>query len=213
MFLIEKVQESERGELARILTDAFVTNPAYSLIFKKKDQLEEGLLWLFKANLLIHNWEQTLTRVVREKDTGKIAGTFTLLPPDGIKIPLSVYFKVGILGFVRKFGLQSLIRMFALGKCNDSTLRKAIQTPEYHYLSMVVIREEYRGTGVGTFSIRSAIQELVASNPACKVLGLTTQLPENVAFYSRLGFTKLNEGDINFKGDRYSNYNMRYDIE
>ena len=210
--LIEKIHSSEINEVADMLTDAFTTNPAYSIIFKRESQQREGLLWLFKASLILDNHKQTLTSVVKEKDTGKIIGTFTLIPPQGVKKGISIYSKIGILGFISKFGLKSLTRMLCLESCNKLSLKKSIQIPEYYYLSMVVIREEYRGAGIGSYAIKYAIKELISSNPVCNLIGLTTQLPENVAFYSRLGFDKLDEGYINFKGDRYYNYNMKLNI-
>ena len=99
--------------------------------------------------------------------------------------------------------------MLGLDNCNKLALKESIRTSEYYYLSMVVIREEYRGRGIGSYAIKYVIQELIASNPACNLIGLTTQLPENVTFYSRLGFEKLDEGAIDFKGNRYYNYNMK----
>ena len=209
---IEKMHLSEINEVANILTNAFKTNPAYSIIFKKKNQLEEGLFWLFKASLRLNNHKQTLTRVIKEKDTGKIIGAFALIPPEGVKNGFSIYFKVGIIGFILKFGLKSLTRILGLDKCNKLSLTTSIGTSEYYYLSMVVIREEYRGTGIGSYAIKYAIQELISSNPTCNLIGLTTQLPENVTFYSRLGFVKLDEGFIDFKGDRYYNYTMKLHI-
>jgi len=210
--LIEKIHSSEINEVADMLTDAFKTNPAYSIIFKRKNQQKEGLLWLFKTSLILNNHKQTLTSVIKEKDTRKIIGTFTLIPPQGVKIKISTYSKIGIFGFILKFGLRSLTRMLALDSCNKSSLTKSIKVSEYYYLSMVVIREEYRGTGIGSYAIKYAIQELISSNPTCNLIGLTTQLLENVSFYSRLGFDKLDEGYINFKGDRYYNYNMKLTI-
>ena len=210
--LIEEIHESEMEEVAGILTDAFKTNPAYSIIFKNKNRPEKGLLWLFKASLTLNNHKQILTRVVKEKDTGKIIGTFTLIPPRGVKNGISIYFKIGIPGFISKFGLKSFIRILGLDDCNKSSLTKSMETSEYYYLSMVVIREEYRGMGIGSYAIKYAIRELISSNPACNLIGLTTQLPENVTFYSRLGFDKLNEGYIDFKGDMYYNYNMKLNI-
>ena len=197
------------NEVAGILTDAFRTNPAYSLIFKNKNQQEEGLLWLFGASLMLNNHKQTLTRVIKEKDTGKIIGTYTLIPPQGVKNGIAIYSKIGIPGFISKFGLTSFIRMLGLDDCNKSSLTKSIGVSAYYYLSMVVVREGYRGTGIGSYAIKHAVQELISSNPACKLIGLTTQLPENVTFYTRLGFDKLDEGYIDFKGDRYYNYNMK----
>jgi len=74
---------------------------------------------------------------------------------------------------------------------------------------MVVIKKEYQGKGVGSRALKQAIGELISSAPACRLMGLTTQLPENVTFYSRLGFEKIGEGEVYFKEDHYYNYNMR----
>ncbi|GHV21842.1 hypothetical protein FACS1894174_05770 [Bacteroidia bacterium] len=208
-FLIEKIQYSEMDEVANMLTDSFLTNPAYAIIFKKENQRRDGLLWLFKASLILNNQKQTLTHVVKEKNTDRIIGTFTLLLPQGVKNDLSAYLKIGLPGFITKFGINSLIRMLSLDDCNKKTLTESIKSCEYYYLSMVVIREEFRGTGIGSYAIKYAIQELISSNPVCNLMGLTTQLPENVTFYSRLGFEKLDEGYIDFKGDKYYNYNMK----
>ena len=209
MFLIEKIRHSEIDEVADILTDAFMTNSAYSLIFKKKNQLKNGLLWLFKTSLILNNDKQTLTRVIKEKDTQKIVGTFTVIPPQGVKNGIFVYSKIGIFGFILKFGLKPLIKMLDLDKFNKLLLTKSIKTSHYHYLSMVAVREEYRGNGVGSYAIKYAVRELISSNSDCKLIGLTTQLPENAEFYSRLGFVKLDEGFIDFKKEIYYNYNMK----
>jgi ribosomal protein S18 acetylase RimI-like enzyme len=165
-----------------------------------------------KTNLILNNHKQALTRVIKEKDTGIIIGTFTLIPPQGVKNGIAVYSKIGIPGFIIKFGLKSFIRMLGLDHCNKLSLTKSMNTSVYYYLSMVVIRERYRGAGIGSYAIKYAVQELVSSNPACNLIGLTTQLPENVAFYSRLGFDKIDEGYIDFKRDRYYNYNMKLNI-
>jgi ribosomal protein S18 acetylase RimI-like enzyme len=153
------------------------------------------------------NQNRILTSVIREKTTGTIIGTFTLIPPQGVKRGISVYLKTGIPRFILKFGIKALFRMLRLDGINKNTLKEAMQTSEYYYLSMVAIVKEYRGEGIGSHAIKSAIQTLVSSGTACSLLGLTTQLPENKIFYSRLGFTTLDEGYISFKGDKYYNYN------
>lgn len=103
--------------------------------------------------------------------------------------------------------------MMRLDNINKSTLSNSIKTSEFYYLSMVVIQKEYRGSGIGSYAIKQAIEELVSSNPSCNLLALTTQLPENVVFYSRLGFNLLDEGYIDFKRDRYYNYNMKLNVK
>ena len=210
--LIEKIQYSEIDEVAGVLTEAFKTNPAYSIIFKKKEQSEAGLLWLFKTNLFMLNKQQILTNVIKEKNTGKIIGTFTIIPPQGIKSSISVYAKIGLPKFIWKFGINSLVRMLSLDKYNKKLLAEAMQISNYYYLSMVVVKEEYRGLGVGTFALKRAIEELKSSVSYLNLMGLTTQLPENIVFYSRLGFEKLDEKTIDFKGDKYFNSNMRLNL-
>ncbi len=210
--LIEKMQHSEINEVVDILTDAFKTNPAYLLIFKKKKQFEMGLFWLFKSALLIHNQRRALTHVVKEIDSGKIIGTFTLVPPEGVNENISIYLKLGIPNFILKHGMNTLLRMLSMDSFNEKLLTKAMGTSEYYYLTMVVIKKEYRGTGVGSYALKCATQELISSEPTCKLLGLTTQLPENEVFYSRLGFSTLDEGYVEFKKDKYYNYNMKLNL-
>jgi len=210
--IIEEMRSSEIDEVAEILTDAFETNSAYSLIFKKDAQLKEGLYWLFKTSLVLNNCKRTLTYVMKEKETGKIVGAYSIVPPRGVKTGISIYFKIGLPGFISKFGMDSFIRMLGLNSANKMTLAQSIGVPEYYYLSMVVIRKEYRGTGIGSQAVKKTIQKLAASKPICNVMGLTTQLPENVTFYTRLGFEKLNEGYVYYKGDKYYNYNLKLNI-
>jgi GNAT superfamily N-acetyltransferase len=121
--------------------------------------------------------------------------------------------KIGMLSFILKFGIKSLIRMLGLNDLNKLSLSKSIKVSDYYYLSMVVVRNEYRGKGIGSYAIKHAIQEIISSNTTCKFIGLTTQLAENVTFYARLGFEKIDEGYINFKGDRYYNYNLKQKLE
>jgi N-acetylglutamate synthase-like GNAT family acetyltransferase len=86
-----------------------------------------------------------------------------------------------------------------------------MKSKEYYYLSMVVVKEKYRRNGVGSFAVQSCLNGLLATERNCHLLGLTTQLPENAVFYSRLGFEKIDEGEVFFnKKIHYYNCNMKY---
>ena len=209
---IEELKKDEHEKVATILTDAFETNPAYSLIFTGKDKLRDGLLWLFKTNLFLLNRKTTVTKVVKEKKSDEILGVFSLLPPGGVKTKTMAYLQIGIPWFIKNFGFHTFRKMLGMDYFNKKLLVDAIGTTEYYYLSMVVVKEEYRGAGIGSFMIKNCIDELRTATKKCKVLGLTTQLPENVTFYSRLGFQTLNEGEVRFKQDCYYNYNMKLDL-
>ena len=208
-FFIEEIQAHEIEEVAVLLTDAFETNPAYSLVFHKND-LREGLIWLFRTNLFLLNRCQVLTRVIKEKRSGKIIGTYTLLPPEGVKRTLGDYLQIGLPAFIRRFGFSALLRIIGMDNLNKKILTDAMQSKEYYYLSMVVVKEEFRGTGIGSYAIKNCLNELHQLKRDCHLLGLTTQLPENVSFYSRLGFELIDEGSVHFRESHYYNYNMKY---
>jgi len=151
--------------------------------------------------------------VVKKESSGEIIGAFTLIPPQGVENSIWIYSKIGIGGFVSKFGLSALFRMLRLDAKNKQLLAKSLDNLEHYYLSMVAVKEEYRGYGVGSSMIKHVINELTASGSICNLIGLTTQLPENVIFYSRLGFDKLEEGTVIFGKSKYYNCNMRYDLQ
>jgi predicted N-acetyltransferase YhbS len=103
--------------------------------------------------------------------------------------------------------------MLGMENYNKKILTEAIKSKEYYYLSMVAVKEKYRGKGIGSFSIRSCLDELSETKRNCNLLGLTTQLPENVVFYSRLGFEKINDGEVFFnKKVHYYNCNMKLNL-
>lgn len=209
---IEKLQQSDIEKVAALLADTFETNPAYALIFKKKDTLWDGLYWLFKTNLILINKRGTVTSVAKEKATGNIIGVYSLLPPCGVESAFSDYWHIDLPQFIVKFGFGTLQKMLGMDSYNKQLLNEAIHTNEYYYLSMVAIKQEYRGEGIGSFMIRNCIDELKSRERKCHLVGLTTQLPENVTFYAKLGFQKLNEGEVQFKENRYYNYNIKYDL-
>ncbi|HCO68935.1 MAG TPA: N-acetyltransferase [Dysgonomonas sp.] len=211
-YIVEPLQHSEIEETASLLVDAFETNPAYSAIFKNKARVRDGLLWVFRTNLIINNYDQPLTKIIKEKETGEIIGTFTLVPPKGVKRNLSVYQKIGIPRFLAQFGLNTFVRMLRLDSINHKILNDSLKNSEYYYLSMVALKEEYRGRGIGSSALKYTLSELIKSNPDCRLMGLTTQLSENVTFYSRMGFETLDEGYITFKESKYYNYNMKLEF-
>jgi GNAT superfamily N-acetyltransferase len=209
-FYIEKMQIHEVNEVVHLLTDAFETNPAYAAIFNQAD-LRDGLTRLFGTSLFLLNRRQALTKVVKERDSGEIAGTFTLIPSGGAKRTFHDYLQAGIPEFISKFGLSVFCRMLRLENFNKKILTKALKLKEYDYLSMVVVKEKYRRQGVGSFAIKSGLDEWLKTERNSRLLGLTTQLPENVTFYSRLGFEKMDEGEVSFNRKiHYYNCNMKY---
>ncbi len=209
---IEDLQHNDHEKVAALLTDAFESNPAYALIFNEKDKLRDGLFWLFKTNLFLINRRISVTKVVKEKKSGEIIGVYSLLSPGGVKSQFSDYLNIGLFRFIFKFGLRTLHKMLAMDSYNKQLLTNAIGTNEHYYLSMVVIKEAYRGTGIGSYMIATCLEELRSVERKCHVVGLTTQLPESVTFYTRLGFQKLDEGEVQFKQDRYYNYNMKMSL-
>ena len=209
---IDNLKESEYEEAATILVDAFESNLAYASIFVNKDRLRDGLFWLFKTNLFLINRRQSVTKVVRMKNSMEIIGVFSLLPPNGIKSELRDYLKIGIPRFIMNFGFSTLRTMLKMDALNKQLLTNAIGANEYYYLSMVAVKANHQGSGIGSYMIDNCLQKLRSINRICHTVGLTTQLPENVTFYTRLGFQKLDEGEIQLKKGCYYNYNMKLNL-
>lgn len=209
---IDKLKESEYEEVATILVDTFESNLAYASIFVNKDKLRDGLFWLFKTNLFLINRRQAVTKVVRIKNSMEIIGVFSLLPPNGVKSEFRDYFKIGLPRFIMNFGFSALRTMLKMDSLNKQLLTNAIGTNDYYYLSMVAIKANYQGSGIGSYMIDDCLQKLRSINRICHIVGLTTQLPENVTFYTRLGFQKLDEREIQLKKGCYYNYNMKLDL-
>lgn len=209
---IEKLQKNDIKKASAMLADTFASNPAYALIFTKKDKLRDGLFWLFKANLFLLNQKISVTNVIKEKESGNIIGVYSLLPPGGVKSELKNYLQIGLPQFILKFGFRTLQKMLGMDSYNKQLLTKAINTDKYYYLSMVALKEESRGTGIGSIMIKHCIDELRTEERKGQIVGLTTQLPENVTFYTRLGFQKLDEGEVQYKQDSYYNYNMKLNL-
>lgn len=213
LYCIETLQMSDIPIVASILVESFETNPCYSLIFRSIEKKKSGLNWLFKANLYLLNNLQPSTSVIRLKSSGEIIGTYSLVHPNGVKMKFADYSAIGVTTFIKQFGFSSLYRMLRLDSLNKKTLNKAMQTSIYWYVSMVVIKKEFRGTGIGSYAIKNCLQNFKDSCSDVSTIGLTTQLPENVIFYSRLGFEQMNEGEIPFFKDTYYNYCLKYQMK
>jgi predicted GNAT family N-acyltransferase len=211
LYTIEILKMNDIPIVANILVESFETNPCYSLIFPKKKE-KQGLYWLFKASLYLLNNLQSSTYVIRLKNSGDIIGTYSLVHPNGVTNRFVDYYNIGIIQFIWQFGFSNLFRMLRLDSLNKKILTQAMQSSTYWYLSMVVIKKEFRGTGIGSLAIKKCLQDLKESCSGISTIGLTTQLPENVTFYSRLGFEKINEGEILFLKNNYYNYTMKYQI-
>lgn len=209
---IEKLEAKDLEIVAQMLADTFTANPAYASIFRNKGKLRNGLYWLFRTNLFLLNKRVSVTNILKDTSSKEIIGVYSLLPPKGVKFTIADYLQVGIPQFIFKFGLSPLVRMLELDSLNKKQLKDMIGVNEYYYISMVAIRENYRGTGLGSMMLGNCLGKLKEEKETCSVVGLTTQLPENVEFYSRLGFRLLDEKEIQFRESKYYNYNMRLDL-
>ncbi len=61
---------------------------------------------------------------------------------------------------------------------------------QYWYLNNMGVPESLRGTGIGSRLLRGQLEIVAHAEPAY-VIALSTQKPENVTFYQRLGFSSV----------------------
>ena len=93
----------------------------------------------------------------------------------------------GLLATPIRLGWSGMRRLFEVTGAVDLHLEQTFGDRPYWYLNNMVVREHLRGTGIGTRLLREQLQ-IVAEQEPTYAIGLSTQRPENVTFYQRLGF-------------------------
>lgn len=177
---IALLRASEIEECAELMAEAFEPNISYRAIFPHPDSRKAGLRLFFRSNLTLHLPTQT-TYVARWE--GKIAGTFTLEPPDAFHPGVIQMLRSGGLQLVFRFGFGVVRRMLKAKKVFAELEADAAPAP-HTYLGLVAVAPAYQGRGIGREMMQEAVALLGAGNPCL----LFTQEPRTVKFYEQFGW-------------------------
>ena len=172
------------GSAGALLAEAFFTNPAHTYICPDPSRRRDQLEWLLGGNLRLQDLRASFCLTDGAVVDAMGFWTTSTAPQIGTLRKI----RAGLLAAPRRLGWAGVRRLFEVTGEIDRHLAQALGGDRpYWYLNNMVVREHLRGTGIGTRLLRRQLA-LVAETEPSYAIALSTQRPENVTFYQRLGF-------------------------
>lgn len=189
---------------ADLLTDAFFSNPAHVCI--RPDELTRArrLRWLMGFNV------RAQARVGEGfciASGGRLDAMGFWHAPNTREPGLLALVQDGLLAAPFRLGWSGVERMLEVSGRVEELRRAALGVRGAWYLHNMVVREELRGTGIGSALLRAQLDDVLGREPRHAAV-LATQRPENVVFYRRLGFEVASEVQIGAGPQRFVNWMM-----
>jgi len=189
---------------AALLAEAFFTNPAHTYICPEESKRLGQLRWLLGGNLRI----QPDLRASFCLADGRVVNAMGFWTRSSApKLGTLSKIRGGLLAAPRRLGWSGMNRLFEVTREIDRHLERALGDRPYWYLNNMVVGESLRGSGVGTRLLRQQLP-LIAEMAPENAIALSTQRPENVTFYQRLGFEPVLEETIGSGSGAFQNWIM-----
>jgi ribosomal protein S18 acetylase RimI-like enzyme len=192
--MLASLSEHQVLPVAALLADAFVDNAAYSFLFPDVARRRELLADFFARNLQTHLPHRCT--YVWTPEPERVLATVTVRPPGGIPISLATMIRRGLLPFAVKNGVNAVRRLFYLIEHTDRIDTEATGGRSHFHLHMMAVHPEHQGAGIGTALLRAAMGAKISQPEAQRPISLSTERPENLSFYRRLGFETKGEYEL-----------------
>ena len=196
------------NEIAALLADAFLDNPAHVYIYPDETDRLEKLEWLMRTNLRA----QLAVGIPfgEAAEDGSVAAIAFWHPPGAPKASLSTLARYGFFSMPFRHGPNAFLRMLQTVKIIEERRRAALEGRESWYLNNMVVAPAARGEGLGSRVMRRALRRHVDDSGA--PASLTTQKLQNVRFYEALGFRVADDRPVGgASGAGFDNWVMIYD--
>jgi GNAT superfamily N-acetyltransferase len=174
---------------AALLADAFFTNPAHVYICPDPARRREQLARLLGGNLRI---QPDLSQSFSLWDGREIAAMGFWTRSDAPPASAWSWLRAGVLAAPLHLGASGVRRLFETRSAVERAVAKVLGSRSFWYLNNLAVRRELRGSGIGTRLLRDQLAIVRALEPDFEI-ALSTQRPENVAFYRRFGFEVASE--------------------
>jgi GNAT superfamily N-acetyltransferase len=189
---------------AELLAEAFFTNPAHVYFCPDPDTRRARLEWLLGGNLRIQpDLAGSFCRA--EADRVDAMGFWTR--PDRPTARWLAKLRAGILAAPFHLGLEGLRRLGEVTRAIDDQRDRTLGNTRHWYLNNMVVRQELRGTGIGTRILGEQLERLAGEDPGAAA-ALSTQRDKNVVFYARLGFEVVLDEPIGRGDSAFRNWIM-----
>jgi len=196
----------DRDAAADLLTEVFFDNPGHTFIYPDAASRREQLRWLMYANL---GAQLAVSRSFAEKDAhGNIAAMGFWRAPGTPKATREQLGQFGFLEMPVRHGQETFTRMVQSFEELEKRRMTGLGGRESWFLNNMVVSPAYQGTGVGTRLLREQLERVV--DPSGYPASLTTQKPQNVSFYRRLGFQVTDDRPIGSASSSFPNWIMIY---
>jgi len=188
-----------------LLAEAFFTNPAHVYFCPDETKRSAQLEWILGGNLRLQDLGASFC--IAEGPVVDAMGFWTR--SDAPAVGLLRQLRAGLAATPIRLGWTGTRRLFEVTGAIDRQLEQALGDRPYWYLNNMVVRERLRGTGIGTGLLRQQL-EIVREREPDRAIALTTQRPENVTFYQRLGFEPVLDQMIGRGPDAFRSWVMCY---
>jgi GNAT superfamily N-acetyltransferase len=191
---------------AALLAEAFHSNPAHVYICPDPQTRFEKLEWLLGRNL--RRQPELRTSFCLADGTHVIAMGFwtrSTAPRIGILRQL----RAGLLAAPFRLGPGDFLRALEVAREVDLGIERAVPDRAFWTLNNMVVHKDHRGSGIGSRLLREQLSFVSETEPD-HAIALSTQRPENVVFYRRLGFQSVSEHTIGTGRRAFRNWRMRY---
>jgi GNAT superfamily N-acetyltransferase len=189
---------------AELLAEAFFTNPAHTYFCPDPRRRRGQLEWLLGGNLRLQP-DLRASFCLTEGRVVEAMGFWTR--STAAKVGTLRQIRGGLLAAPVRLGWANVRRLFEVLREVDRHLELSLGDRPYWYLNNMVVREHLRGSGVGTRLLREQLPIVAEREPAWEI-ALSTQRPENVTFYQRLGFEPVLEQVIGNGPGAFRNWVM-----
>jgi ribosomal protein S18 acetylase RimI-like enzyme len=214
MLEIRELRREDEDRAACLLADAFMSNPAYTYIFKDtKDcsKRQESFVFFFRMRLALVRDMGGLSLGLFEN--GECMATLTLGNISSQDPSPLVLIRNGLLIWPFMIGWNPVFRAMQIGESLTKASRMAHGTSDWEIM-MVATSPLRQGRGIGSQLLTAALDRIRLEQRGAKALvGLTTQKDRNVKFYKKAGFTVSGENDM-FKGtpDGFHTWIMKLEL-
>ena len=196
----------DRDAAADLLTESFFDNPAHTFIYPDPKTRHERLRWLMYANL---GAQLAIGQSFAERDEdGAIAAMAFWHAPGAPEASSAELARFGFLDMAVLHGTAAFERMIQSVAELERRRAYGLAGRESWYLNNMVVAPAWRGAGVGSRLLRRQLETVV--NPSGHPASLTTQRPENVTFYERLGFVVTDSRPVSLGPASFPNWIMVY---
>jgi GNAT superfamily N-acetyltransferase len=169
------------------VAEAFFSNPAHIYFCPDEGTRLAKLEWLLGGNLKLQS-DLSMSFCLADGNIVDAMGFWTRSSAPRIGTMQKI--RAGLLEVPFRFGWKGMQRIFELTGAVEHQLERTLGRRPYWYLNNMVVRESLRGTGIGSRLLREQL-EIVAGDEPTYAIALSTQKPENVVFYQRLGFSSV----------------------